>query len=382
MKFFKILFLVGIIQTVSSQTHTDCNPLIAKCKANPALGKSYAWDFTQGPSNRFQKTSNKEITYNKNGAQFSISKSGDSPTLASEFYIMFGRVKVKAKSAPGIGIVSAIVLISDDLDEIDWEWLGKDKHQVQTNFFSKGDDGTWDRGGYHQVSDTQEVYHTYEIEWTSREINWLINGNLVRTLKNPGNGYYPQTPMQLRIGSWSAGDPSNRKGTIEWAGGLTDYGAGPYDFSVTTVEVQDYSTGSSYSYGDQSGSWTSIQSEGGKISGEKLGDFSAGSIENSSKEEMESVEKPDVSEPSDNLKMTMSFVSIQSVGTEIPSMVDDGKYRVNPKFDDGMYDSEKYSGKKAFKKRSKEDTQQANSSFKFILNNTLLLICLLILLSI
>ena len=36
---------------------------------------------------------------------------------------------------------------------------------------------------------------------------------------------------------------------------------------LKSMKVTDYSTGSSYSYGDTSGSWQSIKSEGGKING-------------------------------------------------------------------------------------------------------------------
>jgi hypothetical protein len=64
---------------------------------------------------------------------FTVSKSGDSPQLTSKWYIMFGKVEFTAKAAPGAGIVSSFVLQSDTLDEIDWEWLGADPNEVQSN---------------------------------------------------------------------------------------------------------------------------------------------------------------------------------------------------------------------------------------------------------
>lgn len=54
------------------------------------------------------------------GAHFRVEKSKDSPTIVSNFYIMWGKFEVTMKAAPGAGIVSSIVLQSDDLDEIDW----------------------------------------------------------------------------------------------------------------------------------------------------------------------------------------------------------------------------------------------------------------------
>ena len=41
------------------------------------------------------------------------------------------------KAAPGVGVVSSLVLQSDDLDEVDFEWLGADD-QVRWNNFAAG----------------------------------------------------------------------------------------------------------------------------------------------------------------------------------------------------------------------------------------------------
>lgn len=54
---------------------------------------------------------------------------------------------------------------------------------------------------------------------------------------------------------------------LAWAGGTTDYSAGPYTMYMKSISVTDYSTGTSYTYGDQSGSWESIKSNGGTING-------------------------------------------------------------------------------------------------------------------
>lgn len=63
--------------------------------------------------------------------------------------------------------------------------------------------------------------------------------------------------------------------SIGWAGGETDYSSGPYTMYLKSVSVTDYSTGKSYSYGDNSGSWKSITSEGGKIDGNDEGEPSS-----------------------------------------------------------------------------------------------------------
>jgi hypothetical protein len=272
--FLKMLFLAPLyfFQVISAQTYTSCNPLIDWCDPVPALSSLLVTDFRQINSPEIDRydpylTSSKVTYLNDLGAQFQILQRGDSPTVESDFFIMFGHVEFEAQAAPGRGIISSMVLISEDLDEIDIEWIGSDTTQFQTNFFSKGDTRTYDRGGFHAVETPQQQFHKYTIDWTKDSVTWGVDGNIVRTLVNNGDNYYPQSPMQVRFGSWAGGDPSNAQGTIEWAGGPTDYSQGPYNFYVKTISVQDYSTGKEYAYTDHSGTWTSIQAVDGEISG-------------------------------------------------------------------------------------------------------------------
>lgn len=60
------------------------------------------------------------ISYQYDGAHFRVQKSGDAPTITSDFYIMYGNVSCTFRAAPGAGVVSSLVLLSDVLDEIDW----------------------------------------------------------------------------------------------------------------------------------------------------------------------------------------------------------------------------------------------------------------------
>ncbi|KAK3643867.1 transglycosylase [Elasticomyces elasticus] len=255
----------------TQQTYTACNPTMqAGCPADPALGTSMAADFRNGASDQFTASGNP--TFDSNGAAFTVSQHGDAPTLASKWYIMFGRVEVTMKAAPGTGIVSSAILQSDDLDEIDWEWLGGAVDQVQSNYFGKGQTTTYDRAAVHSVANTQGQFHKYTIDWTEQQIVWQIDGVTVRVLTaSSAQGQFPQTPCQFKIGSWAGGDSSNPEGTISWSGGVTDYSAGPFTMYVQSVAVTDYSTGTQYAFGDQSGLWTSIESTGGKVNGNANG---------------------------------------------------------------------------------------------------------------
>lgn len=235
----------------------------AAAQSDPALGRAVAVDFTKGPSDSFRAQGS--VSYDSNGVSFTVAKSGDNPQLVSGWYFMFGHFEVVLKAAPGVGIVSSAILQSDVKDEIDWEWLGASPDQVQTNYFGKGQTTTYDRGAFHADAASQSSFKTYTIDWTADQVTWQIDGTTVRTLlPATANGQYPQTPMQVKLGAWSGGDAGNQPGTIEWAGGPTDYSR-PYSMQVKSVKVTDYSTGKSYSYSGSDSTWKSVNADGGQV---------------------------------------------------------------------------------------------------------------------
>jgi beta-glucanase (GH16 family) len=239
----------------------------ADCKADPALGGTVTVDFTKGANSFFTVAEGTKLTYDETkGAVFTINSVSDAPTISSSKYIFFGKVEVVVQASPGVGIVSSFVLQSDDLDEIDWEWLGGDTANVQTNYFSKGCTDVYDRGGYSKIANPQSGFNTYTIEWTNTTLVWSINGTPVRTLSASavsGCSGYPQTPMQLKLGNWVAGSPTAPQGTIDWAGGLTNFAQAPFIGYYKSVTVTDYGNGvsgaSQYVYGDRSGTFQSIK---------------------------------------------------------------------------------------------------------------------------
>ena len=251
----------------SSNLADHFSSITETCPADPALGKAISYDFTKGASQDFSVSTGAAPTFGKDGAVFSISKSGEAPTMSSKWYMMFGHYDVVMKAAPGTGIVSSLVLQSDDLDEVDLEWLGVDNTNVQSNYYGKGNTQVYDRGANLTNPGSQDNFHTYSVDWTADHITWSIDGKTLRTLtpQTADKDQYPQSPMQLKIGSWAAGDPSQPKGTIAWSGGAVDYSKGPFLMTVQSVKAIDYSTGKEYSYGDMSGTWQSIKSNGGSI---------------------------------------------------------------------------------------------------------------------
>lgn len=273
--------LAGLLPALAlAQTSTDCNPTEKTCPSDKGLDQSsYTADFTKGEDDHFKMTYG-DANYDSSGLSFSISKPKEAPTMQSDFYFFFGSVSAIAKSAKGTGIVSCVILESDDLDEIDWEWLGGSADQVQTNYYGKGNTTTYNRATYVDVNDAQDTWHNYTIEWTSSATTWYIDGDAVRTLAYAdalGGKNYPQTPMKVKLGIWSASD-TGAEGTIQWAGGNTDYSDGPFTMQVKSLSINNYNPASSYSYSDKTGDWESI-----KMSSEDAKDSSSSSESSSAK---------------------------------------------------------------------------------------------------
>jgi hypothetical protein len=144
--------------------------------------------------------------------------------------------------------------------------LGGYTDKLQTDYFGKGDTSEdYNRWTWQPVTTPQEVFHKYTWIWTKEKLYWVINGIIVRTVNYAdakGGSRYPQTPMRVRIGIWAGGDPSRLKGTIDWAGGETDYSKAPFTMYVKSVEIVNYTPAESYTYSDKSGSSDSIEIHG------------------------------------------------------------------------------------------------------------------------
>lgn len=147
---------------------------------------------------------------------------------------------------------------------------------------------TYDRGGNHAVDSPTTGFHTYTVEWTSKAVNWIINGKTVRTLSSATvKDKFPQTPMQIKLGTWCAGGKDSKQGTRDWAGGYTDFSKAPFNAYYKSISIVDYAGKDSpanggvkeYIYGDQSGSWESIKVVGGSGSGDSSASSKASSTQ-------------------------------------------------------------------------------------------------------
>lgn len=235
-----------------------------------ALGGNATFNFnnTGIPSDGkiWKKQNNGKIDWSEKGATFIIERSGDAPMVQSRFYMLFGRFEVVMKAASGQGIVSSAILQSEALDEVDWEFLGSNHTHVLTNYFGKGNTTSFDRGREYKMDTApQDDFHNYTIDWTADRIQWWLDGKMLRELvpaQALGGKNYPQTPMNIRLGSWAGGDKANNDpGVVKWAGGETNFGDGPFIMTVQSVYAKDYTEGAEYSWEnmDSSGAWQKVK---------------------------------------------------------------------------------------------------------------------------
>jgi beta-glucanase (GH16 family) len=253
----------ALIRDAAAQVSTDCFPMNSTCPPNPGFGMDYNFVFNTSQNYDVWETTVGPVEWDaEQGAIFRITKQGDSPTIRTKFYYFFGRTEIHMKAAKGTGVISSMMMLSDNLDEIDWEYFGGNDTVAQTNYFGKNVQD-YHNAGYHPVpGGVQADYHNYTSVWTKDFLDFYIDGAKVRTLlpKDANNSYYyPQTPMRLSIGIWAGGDPRLPEGTREWAGGTTDYSQGPFEMFVKSAHITDYSSGKEYEYTDKTGSWQSIK---------------------------------------------------------------------------------------------------------------------------
>jgi beta-glucanase (GH16 family) len=161
--------------------------------------------------------------------------------------LQYGRISAKIKTAgTSPGVVSAFMVMSPEGDEIDFEWVGKNRHEVQTNYYynTKADGPDYSNGRMTALPfDTTAEFHTYTIEWTPDWIAWYVDDQLIRkshrryTLRN-GVYRFPTRAAKVSFNVWDGG--MGPEGTAKWAGTPTDW-SDPnriYTLSIKDINFQ------------------------------------------------------------------------------------------------------------------------------------------------
>ncbi|KAJ1668458.1 putative glycosidase CRH2 [Coemansia sp. RSA 1813] len=177
----------------------------------------------------------------------SSQKKGFGTTVENTHTIQYGKVTARIKTASiATGVVSAFIIRSDVVgDEIDFEWVGKDPNQVQTNFFYH-DELVYTNSKKHDVGgDSSADYHDYTIVWDADSIVWMLDNKAIRTLNrkdtyDSGSKEYKFPSARSRVGLsiWDGGN-SGAKGTEEWAGYPTPWTANTvYKMYVDSISIE------------------------------------------------------------------------------------------------------------------------------------------------
>ncbi|EGW31262.1 uncharacterized protein SPAPADRAFT_61834 [Spathaspora passalidarum NRRL Y-27907] len=177
------------------------------------------------------------VDYHDDALLVQMPKNTTGTVLSSTKYIWYGKVGATIKTSHDQGVVTAFILFSDVQDEIDYEFVGYDTKNPQSNYYSQGI-LNYNNAKNSTVNDTFDYYHLYEFDWSETKIDWYVDGEKVRTLQRSDTWNdttkrfdFPQTPSRIQISLWPGGDPSNGLGTIEWAGGLINW---------DTPDIQNY----------------------------------------------------------------------------------------------------------------------------------------------
>ncbi|KAI3605291.1 cell wall glucanase [Moniliophthora roreri] len=247
-----------------------CNPLnsysLDSCKPNPLCQDAkYTFadnsrilsnaSFFDGNVSEYDWVVDKGSIMNTNssGGELALllTQTNGGTRISSTRYVHYGKITASLKTGRWGGVVTAFITMSDIKDEIDWEFPGAATTEAQTNHFWQGvipekTAGTTQKG----LTDTFSNYHDYTIDWKPDQLDFVIDGNVVHTLKKSdtvderGVSQYPSTPSRVQLSIWPAGIEGYPKGTVEWAGGMIDWNdpdykaAGQFYALVKSIQIQ------------------------------------------------------------------------------------------------------------------------------------------------
>lgn len=274
-------FCLGGCNPLASNTLTSCSPEPVCQNANHTftdfsriLSNATYFD---GNATKYDWVVNSGNIINSTAGELGMTLTQDNggTRLSSTRYVHYGKITTRLKTGKWGGVVTAFITMSDIKDEIDWEFPGAQTTEGQSNYFWQGVVPAQTAGGVHgNLTDTFVNYHDYTIDWQQDTLTWLIDGNVVRTLKrsdatgSDGVSRYPSTPSRIELSIWPAGINTSAQGTIDWAGGLINWNdpdyvaAGHFYALVNSVSVECADTSSnpanaqSYVYGKNASAFT------------------------------------------------------------------------------------------------------------------------------
>jgi beta-glucanase (GH16 family) len=213
-----LLFVLCFTRLVKSQ----CNPFVYD-KTKPYTSGGLVADYNSKNIQQQNGLLNLLLTNPEGGTRLSIRDT-----------LHYGKVEVKMRIASGLNVVSSFILMADNKDEIDFEFVQNTLNKtnvIQTNYFYRGIP-IFDKNAkmYKTRNPLANFYHTYTINWTPDRYEWSFNGNLLRTLYKNTTKNYPDSPSKVQFGIWAA-NPSS------WAGPGINWSSDPFVLSIESISV-------------------------------------------------------------------------------------------------------------------------------------------------
>lgn len=157
-------------------------------------------------------------------------KTAQQAKISTTDYLMYGYVEATLRHNARQGLVAAFITMSAIKDEIDWEFTTNSSSTAKTNYFWMGNAVTTHGTDLNPPNFNVSDWHTYGLNWTSSQLEWTIDGQVVRTLtRDQAGSSYPRSPSQIQFSTWAGGNATNPEGTIEWAGGQIDWNTPEYE---------------------------------------------------------------------------------------------------------------------------------------------------------
>lgn len=163
--------------------------------------------------------------------------------ISTTDFMLYGNVQLSARHNALAGLVFAFITMSDIKDEIDWEFTTAQSDDAQTNYFSQGITA---KGTAQDINTTSSFnvsdWHTYGLNWQQNQLQWMIDGKVVRTVTRAQAGTnYPRSPSRIQISVWAGGNSTNPPGVIDWAGGAIDWTTSTYtDQGFYSAEIRSF----------------------------------------------------------------------------------------------------------------------------------------------
>ena len=146
----------------------------------------------------------------------------------------YGTVEATMEIAAGSNVITAFILMAENGDEIDFEFVGNAKNIIQTNYFYQGKPIYNIHAVNYAVNrDLTTTFQKYTIHWTPEYYEWRINGRTLRKMFKNETIEYPESPSKIQIGIWNA-NPS------KWAGDGINWKDEPFTVRVNSIKLTCY----------------------------------------------------------------------------------------------------------------------------------------------